>query len=160
MEHRFFEVWKSKKMGDGDPYEVELARAGSPLASRSRMGGGTTSAPKPPAEPEGQLTVDVYETAENIVIESAVAGVRAEDIDISVTTDTVVIRGSRHHDMLDEEHHYLFQECYWGRFTRSIILPEEVDPENADVTFKNGVLSVRLPKANRKKMRKLQVRAI
>jgi len=110
------------------------------------------------AEPEGQLTVDVYQTPTDIVVESAIAGVRPEDIDVNVTTDSISIRGSRHREKTVSDEDYLYQECYWGRFARSIILPQEVDPENADVVFKNGILTVKLPKANKRKSKKLQVR--
>jgi HSP20 family protein len=109
-------------------------------------------------EPEGQLTVDVYQTPGEIVIESAIAGVKPEDLDINVTPDSISIRGSRHHEKMADDGDYLYQECYWGRFARSIILPQEVDPENAEVAFKNGILTVRLPKANKKKSRKLRVK--
>lgn len=110
-------------------------------------------------EPEGQLTIDVYQTSNDIVIESAVAGVKPEDIDIDVSTDSVTIRGERRreHDVKEED--YFYQECYWGRFSRSVILPQEVDPEKATVSFKNGVLTVRLPKLSRSRSRKLKVKA-
>ncbi len=107
---------------------------------------------------EGQLTVDVYQTPSEIVVESAVAGVKAEDIDVDVTTDSISIKGSRKREKEVGDEDYLYQECYWGRFARSIILPQEVDPENAEVTFKNGILTVRLPKMNKKKARKLHIK--
>lgn len=109
------------------------------------------------SEPEGQLTVDVYQTPNDIVVESAIAGVRPENIDIQVTADSISIRGSRHREKEVGEEDYLYQECYWGRFARSIILPQEVDPDGANVTFKNGILTVRLPKVNKKKSKKLKV---
>ena len=65
----------------------------------------------------------------------------------------------RERERIAEGEDYLYQECYWGRFARSIILPQEIDPENASVTFKNGILTVRLPKVNKKKSKKLNVRA-
>lgn len=147
----FLQKWAEKgAVGRDGGYDVELARAGV------RPKTDATSAQTP--QPEGQLTVDVCQTAEDIIIESAVAGVRPEDIDVNVTDDSVSIKGSRFREASTTEREYLYQECYWGRFARSIILPETVDPDNADVTFKNGVLTIRLPKANRKKMRKLTVR--
>ena len=108
-------------------------------------------------EPEGQLTVDVYQTPNDIVVESAIAGVRPEDIDIQVTADSIAIRGSRRREKEVGNEDYLYQECYWGSFARSIILPQEVDPDGANVTFKNGILTVRLPKVNKKKTKKLKV---
>ena len=109
-------------------------------------------------EPEGQLTVDIYQTPTDIVIQSAIAGVKPEDLDIDVSTDSITIRGSRHRDQEVKDEDYFYQECYWGRFARSVILPQEIDPDNANVIFKNGVLTVRLPKLNRKRSKKLKIK--
>jgi HSP20 family protein len=156
QDEKFFESLAGAKSDADEHYEVELAKAdSSALAARTR-----TARPKAePAEPEGQLTVDVYQTPADIVVESAIAGVKPDDIDINVTPDSISIRGSREREKRTEGEDYIYQECYWGRFARSIILPQEVDPENANVTFKNGILTVRLPKANKRKSRKLQVKA-
>ena len=108
--------------------------------------------------PEGQLTVDVYQTPTNIIIESAVAGVDPENIDISVSPDAVVIRGKRHKDETVAEKDYLYQECFWGRFSRSIILPQEVDSDKAHASIKNGVIKITLPKINRQKAKKIKVK--
>ena len=102
--------------------------------------------------------VDVYQTPDDIVIESAIAGAKPDNIDVNATTDSVTIRGSRKREKEVRDENYLYQECYWGKFARSIILPQEVDPESATVTFKNGILAVRLPKVNRKKTKKLRVK--
>jgi len=153
-----------------DGPHVELARAeSSTLASLSKSRARTkreTERREVPrernwhdGEPEGQLTVDVYQTPSDIVVESAIAGVRPDDIDINVTSDSITIRGAREHEKNVGDEDYLYQECYWGRFARSIILPQEVDPENAEVAFRNGILTVRLPKADKKKSRKLRVKA-
>jgi HSP20 family protein len=109
-------------------------------------------------EPEGQLTIDVYQTPNDIVVESVIAGVKPEDLDIDVTTDSVTIRGERRREHEVKEEDYFYQECYWGRFSRSVILPQEIDPERASVSFKNGVLVVRLPKLSRSRSRKLKVK--
>jgi HSP20 family protein len=144
--------------GDGQ-FEVELAKAGtSAVASRSIKARAVAENESEDDGTEGQLTVDVYQTADDIVVESAIAGVKPEDIDVNVTSDSISIRGARHHEQEVRESDYLYQECYWGRFARSIILPQEIDPENAEVSFKNGILTVRLPKVNKRKTRKLKVR--
>ncbi len=109
-------------------------------------------------EVEGKLTIDVYQTPAEIVVESAIAGVNPEDIDIDVSSDSVTIKGERKHEEKIDEEDYFYQECYWGRFSRSVILPEEVDPDSATVNFKNGVLTVRLPKIGKKKTKKLKVK--
>ena len=110
------------------------------------------------ADSEGKLTIDVYQTANEIVVESAVAGVKPDDIDIDVSTDAVTIRGERHREETVRDEDYFYQECYWGRFSRSVILPEEIDPDSATVKFKNGILTVRMPKLNKKKAKKLKVK--
>ena len=98
---------------------------------------------------EGQLSVDVFQTKDAIVIKSTIAGVKPEDIDISINNDMVTIRGKRQEEETIQEDDYFYQECYWGGFSRSIILPTEIIPEKVDASLKNGVLTVRLPKAKK-----------
>ena len=157
QDEKFFESLAGAKSDADAHYEVELVKAdASALTARPK-------APRPKAEsanePEGQLTVDVYQTPSEIVVESAIAGVKPEDIDVNVTPDSIVIRGTRERTRSAEGEDYLYQECYWGRFARSIILPQEIDPESASVVFKNGIVTVHLPKANKKKSKKLNVKA-
>lgn len=101
-----------------------------------------------PAE-EGQLTVDIYDEGPAIVIQSSVAGVKPEDIDISLQEETLTIRGTRHRAKEVDEGNFYYKELYWGIFSRSIILPEEVDFQKADANIKNGLLTIRLPKKDR-----------
>ena len=75
---------------------------------------------------EGQLAVDVYQDEKNIVIRAPIAGVKPEDLDISIHNDMVTIRGRREHASTIEEKDYFYRECYWGTFSRSIILPTDV----------------------------------
>lgn len=99
-------------------------------------------------EGEGQLSVDVVETAHEVIVRSAIAGVEADDLDITVTQDMVTIRGKRHHGCEERETDVLHvQECYWGVFSRSVVLPHPVRPEDADASMKNGILTIRLKKA-------------
>lgn len=97
----------------------------------------------------GQLAVDVYQTKTTIVIRAAIAGVQAEDIDISVNNDMVTIKGARHVDDDIDASDYLYQECYWGGFSRTIILPVEVKADKVSASLKNGILRVTLPKLER-----------
>jgi len=110
-------------------------------------------------ESEGQLTIDVYQTDDEIVIESTVAGVEPDNIDIDISSESVTIRGERQKSEEISDENYLYQECYWGKFSRSIILPQEVDPDKAKADFKNGILRVRLPKISKGKTRKLKVKS-
>jgi len=110
-------------------------------------------------EQEGQLTVDVFQDDSNVVVQSTIAGVAPENLDVSITNDMITIRGerSRTHDVDSED--YFYQECYWGTFSRSIILPVEIDADRAEAKIKNGILTIRIPKANAAMTRKLKVSA-
>jgi len=107
-------------------------------------------------EPEGELAIDVYQTETDLVIQSAIAGVKPEDLEISIERDILTIKGSREKPFI-EEGDYFTQECYWGPFSREVILPVEVDPNRAEATMKNGILTIRLPKILREKKRRIKV---
>ncbi|MEA3464047.1 MAG: Hsp20/alpha crystallin family protein [Patescibacteria group bacterium] len=107
---------------------------------------------------EGQLSVDVYQTANNLMVQSTIAGVKPEDIDISINNDMLTIRGKRKMDATVKEEDYLYQECYWGNFSRSIILPVEVKAEEIEASLDNGVLTITLPKAKSARQISIKVR--
>ena len=106
---------------------------------------------------EGELAIDVFETDDDIVIQSTIGGIKPEDLDISVENDLVTIRGNRKKSVEEEGKKYFYQECYWGSFMRQVILPEEVDGARAKASMKNGVLTLTMPKLHRKKKRKIMV---
>ncbi len=108
---------------------------------------------------EGQLSIDVYQNQKELIIRSTIAGVKPNDIDISINNDMLTIRGKR--EMLNEikEEDYLFKECYWGAFSRSIILPVEIQANKIDATLENGVLTVVLPKAKINNQVNIKVKA-
>ena len=106
---------------------------------------------------EGQLSVDVYQTDDEIVLKSAVAGVDPKDLDISMSNDMITIRGTRNTDEQIPSENYYYQECYWGAFSRSIILPQEVHSQDATADFKKGILTIRLPKAESARQIKISV---
>src|SRR3990167_3707445 len=109
-----------------------------------------TSAKKEPRqEREGQLTIDVFQTEDDVVIQSTIAGVSDKDLDISVTNDMVTIKGTRMHEQKVRPSDYYYQELYWGPFSRSIILPVDVDADSAKASMKNGILTIRLPKLDK-----------
>lgn len=99
---------------------------------------------------EGQLSLDVYQTPKALIIKSTIAGVRPEDLNISIDNDMLTIRGKRESNIEANEEDYLFKECYWGSFSRSLILPVEIKANKIDASIKNGVLTIVLPKANQK----------
>jgi HSP20 family protein len=105
----------------------------------------------------GQLTLDIYETDDEFIIQSTVAGVKPEDLDISIDGDLVSIKGSRERFSEEKKGKYIYQECYWGEFSREIILPEEVDETKIEATIKNGVFTLKLPKAHKSKKKKIEI---
>ena len=86
------------------------------------------------------------------------AGSNPEDIDISISNDMVTISGKREHETKISKEDYLYQEIYWGEFSRSILLPQEVDASKAEAQFKNGLLTIRIPKLEREKTQKVKVK--
>ena len=108
---------------------------------------------------EGQLTIDAYQTDDDIIIESTVAGVEPDDIDIDITNDSVIIRGERKHAEEVSEENYLYQECYWGKFSRAVTLPQDIDPDKAKAEFNNGILRIQLPKIAKNRVKKLKIRS-
>lgn len=97
---------------------------------------------------EGQLAVDVIETRQAIIIRATVAGVKPEDLDIHVTGDLVTIRGERKQGRSYHDATVHYAECFWGRFSRSVILPHQVKPDEAEAVLKDGVLTLTIPKAH------------
>lgn len=111
------------------------------------------------SEYEGQLTIDMYQTKDNVIIKSTIAGVKPEDIDVTIANDMVTIRGERKRDFEASSEDYFYQECYWGSFSRSVVLPVDVDIENVEADLKDGILTVMLPKAAKSKAKKIRVGA-
>lgn len=111
------------------------------------------------SEYEGQLTIDMYQTKDNVIIKSTIAGVKPEDIDVTIANDMVTIRGERTRDFEASSEDYFYQECYWGSFSRSVVLPVDVDIENVSADLKDGILTVILPKAAKAKAKKIKVGA-
>ena len=107
---------------------------------------------------EGQLSIDVYETPKDLIINSTIAGVKSDNIDISINNDMLTIRGKRHLEETVDSKNYLYRECYWGAFSRSIILPTEVKPEKIEAYLEDGILTVKLPKTKNKKNVSIKVR--
>ena len=101
---------------------------------------------------EGQLAIDVFQTNNNIIIKSTVAGVNPEDLKISLHNDLLTIKGERRMKNDFSEKDYLYQECYWGTFSRSIILPSEVDNQSVEAEIENGILTITLTKSTKEEI--------
>lgn len=109
---------------------------------------------------EGELSVDVYQTNSEIIIEAMVAGVKPEDLHLSITRDMVTIKGRRDGNTSVNHDDYFYKELYWGTFTRTILLPHEVEIEEAEAVEKHGLLIIRLPKVDKARQTKLKVKSI
>lgn len=109
-------------------------------------------------EEEGQLTVDVYNTPSDIIIKTMVAGVKPEDLDVTITRDSVTIRGKREEERSISSDDYIHRELYWGTFSRIIDLPEEIDVEESEAVEKYGLLILKMPKLDKNKQTKLKVK--
>lgn len=110
------------------------------------------------SEEEGQLAVDMCQTPTDIIIKTMVAGVKPEDLDIAITRDMVTIRGKRMESYDNTESDFFHRELYWGSFSRTIVLPAEVEIEEAEASEKHGLLTLILPKIDKNRQSKLKVR--
>ncbi|OHA16944.1 MAG: hypothetical protein A3C79_00255 [Candidatus Taylorbacteria bacterium RIFCSPHIGHO2_02_FULL_45_28] len=109
---------------------------------------------------DAELTVDVYQTPEMIVVKAMIAGVHPEDLDVSITRDQVTIRGTREEERVARDEDYYARELFWGSFSRTIQLPEEVDVDEAEAIEKHGLLILKLPKLDKKRQSKLKVKTV
>lgn len=107
---------------------------------------------------EGELSVDVYQNANEIVIKAMVAGVRPEDLDVSISRDMVTLKGKRESERTIADDDYFHKELYWGTFSRTIVLPQEIDVDGAEAIEKHGLLIIKLPKLDKNRSTKLKVR--
>ena len=126
---------------------------------------------KPPANPtprpnpqpeeeivEGQLALDVYQTQHEIVILAPIAGVKMDDISVTVTEDVLTIKGKRYLEFNIPEEDYLTQECFWGDFSRSIVLPSSADTTKINASMKDAVLKISIPRTERTKTRLIRIK--
>lgn len=107
----------------------------------------------------GTLAVDVYETDDDVVVKASVPGVEPEDLDISITGDTLTIKGETRAEEDVEEENYVYRERRYGVFSRSMTIPTSVEADEADAEFEDGVLTLRLPKAEEVKPKTIEIKA-
>lgn len=111
-------------------------------------------------EIDAELTIDVYQTPSDIIVQTMVAGVQPDNLSLTITRDMITIRGKREENQSIDKENYFVQELYWGSFSRTISLPEEVDPEEAEAIEKHGLLIIKLPKLDKNRETKLKVKSI
>lgn len=112
------------------------------------------------SDKDAELTIDVYQTPEMIVVKAMIAGVHPEDLDVSITRDMVTIRGTREEERIARDEDYFTRELFWGSFSRTVQLPEEIDVDEAEAVEKHGLLILKLPKLDKKRQSKLKVKTV
>lgn len=142
-----------------DSFDEEL-----PVATKPAHKGHTSAAQPAPLDDElpsseGQLPIDVHQTASDIIIRAFVAGVRPDELNISIRRDMVEISGSRTEREQVSGPDYFTRELFWGSFSRAILLPQEVDVEASSASAKDGLLTIILPKLDKARQTKLRVKA-
>ena len=109
---------------------------------------------------EGELSIDMYQTSESIVIKTMIPGVKKDDLDISLSRDSITIKGKRVEDARVADQDYFHRELYWGAFSRKVDLPHEVDIELAEAIEKDGMLTLSLPRIDKGRQTKLKIKSI
>jgi HSP20 family protein len=107
---------------------------------------------------DGQLALDVYQTQDDIVILAPIAGVKLEDMNVSVTDDVLTIKGKRSLNIDIPDENYYTQECFWGDFSRSIVLPASVNTNKISANFKDGVLKIEIPKIEKVRSKVIRIK--
>jgi HSP20 family protein len=105
----------------------------------------------------GQLAIDMYETKERLIVKARVAGVNKSDLDVSISDNSLTVRGTLSAGNEDEVENYFAQECYWGEFSRSIALPVQVKEDEVEAVLKDGVLTIGFTKVKQDTVKKIQV---
>jgi HSP20 family protein len=109
---------------------------------------------------ELELTVDVYQTPTDIMVQTMVAGVKPEDLELTIARDVITIKGKREENRNIDEENYFVKELYWGKFSRTILLPQEVEPEEVEATEKHGLLTIKIQKVDKEKRNTIKVKSI
>jgi HSP20 family protein len=151
------------RLADEEELEIEVPEQGKKgyfvertLSEREKP----IEKPKWEGDEEAELSIDVYQTPSEIIVQSMIAGVQPDNLAITITRDMITIRGKREENRSIGSENYFVQELYWGAFSRTVTLPEEVDPEEAEAIEKHGLLIIKLPKINKNKETKLKVKSI
>jgi HSP20 family molecular chaperone IbpA len=157
--------WLTGSASADEEYTFDDLESGSFAPPAPQRGGdkhitSATAQTLVPEEPiDGELSVDVYQTPSHIIVKAMIAGVKPEDLDVTITRDMVTIRGKREQHTEGQTEEFFFQELYWGSFSRTIVLPQEIEVEEAEAVEKHGLLTIRLPKLDKGRQAKLKVKS-
>ena len=148
---------EEKELSNGLNRKLNPSSREIPVESRDRN---LQKEPKWEEEIDAELTVDLYQTPSDIIVQTMVAGVQPDNLSITITRDMITIRGKREENQSIDKDNFFVQELYWGSFSRTISLPEEVDPEEAEAIEKHGLLIIKLPKLDKNRETKLKIKSI
>lgn len=109
---------------------------------------------------EAELSIDLYQTPTDIVVQTMVAGVKPEDLELSIARDIITISGKREENKNIDDENYFAKELYWGRFSRTISLPAEVEPEEVEATESHGLVTIKIKKVDKEKKNTVKVKSI
>lgn len=107
---------------------------------------------------EGQLSVDVYQTPNEVYVRAPIAGVKPEDVEVVIENGVLNIKGKRKDELQIKEEDFYMKECFWGAFARSISLPVEVDENRVQASLKDGILVIKISKLRREKGKPVKVK--
>ena len=154
MKRSFFErlTGTISLKGNSSDFEEDIAV--------EELGTGAPSSWETSEPAEGELAVDVYQTDDSIVIQAMVAGVASENLSVSVTRDMVTVKGKREAPKGIAPENYFYQELYWGAFSRTILLPAEVETDEVEATERHGLLTVKLPKIDKGRIQNVKIKSL
>jgi len=127
------------------------------MAEKTNLGDVKNTNPWPSSEEEGELAVDLSENKDELILQAVIGGVEINELDISITNDMITVRGERKRESKDKVEKVYYNECFWGLFSRSLILPQEINADKAKATIKNGLLTIHLPKLMKTKRKTLKI---
>ncbi len=108
---------------------------------------------------DAELAVDLFQTNDAIILKAFIAGVHPDDLDVNITRDMVTVSGTRKPDKIPNDDNSFVRELYWGSFSRTVTLPTEVDVEESEAVQKYGLLTITMPKLDRKKQVKIKIKS-
>jgi HSP20 family protein len=109
---------------------------------------------------DSELSVDVYQTQDDVIVKAMIPGVKKEDLEINLTRDSVILKGIRKEEKIVADDDYFHRELYWGSFSRNIQLPHEVDIEHAEAIESQGILTLKLPRVDKDRQMKVRIKSI
>lgn len=153
----FFErITGSISVADTDQFEDEAPIKNRPIISREDE----WDTDDDQVEETGELAIDIYQTPTDVVVQAMIAGVKPENINLAISRQSITIEGRRERQTESGADAYVKRELYWGSFARTVELPSEVEPDNAEAFEKYGLLTIKIPRIDKDRVQKVKIRTI